>query len=359
MVLPSLWVEAPPRQYRPNTLMDVANVMDVPSNYFMAGVEYEAMPCGFPAKLPVDACIVTVGPAAGNKNFRTKEDLVKGEVFGVYAGAECFLNGGSEELEKIARSLVEGGDYSVVESVVKDMLAKAATLPAQASIDVVDAIGGLEEGFYSMYTVLPVIYMSVREAYRAASRNILFRNLDGTLSTILGSKVAVMSTLPDGILYASGAINIWRGPIQMSEAADITHNKMRVIAERLHSVVIECGVQAINYKAPAAPTTPPAPPAPPAVGLLTIGTVPASPVEVGTDVTVHVHSEEALDGEVHLHLRVNGGGWTDLGEMTQTSSDEYVFNLQTDSHDAGDVLEVYADAESAMSETIDIHLEAS
>jgi hypothetical protein len=340
---PLTWIEAPARAPRPNTSLDVIPVYEVSAEHFV-GYQYMADPCGFPSMLPQD-CYITYGPTAGTeKGFEDPGNPVITDVFGAYQGIECYLNGGVDEFRGLARRMLTAGEHRVIDGRLVGLLSGAtATTPASAST-IAGAIGILEQ-----YLALEVpgqgyLYMGPVAATYAASAHLLIRNIDGTLETYLGTPVVVL-TEPSaaGTVWASGPANIWRGPVEVNDAPAWTTNRGRALAERLYSLSIECGAWKTTFTAPVAQDPPPPDPDEPLE--MNLGSIPSSPIPDGTDTTIIVQTNVAPQNEVFLWFAVNGGIDTLAGEMTETGSHEFVWNVIGDSTTAGDSVEVWAVSE--------------
>jgi hypothetical protein len=158
------------------------------------------------------------------------------------------------------------------------------------------------------------------------------------------------------VAYASGPVNIWRGQVEVNEAPDWTHNMGRALAERLYSLAIECGVWKITFTPPASSDEPGGGGGETETLTLAIGTIPSSPVPVGTDVTVNVQSNIVPVDEVHLFYRINAGAWVDHGEMSQSTPTEFVDEADGALTVAGDVVELYAESGSTTSPTITVNV---
>lgn len=86
--------------------------------------------------------------------------------------------------------------------------------------------------------------------------------------------------------------------------------------------------------------------------VLTLGSIPSSPVPDGADVTVVLQtSVEALISP-HLFYSINGGPTVDAGEMAQVSTLEWAFNADSSLTVPGDSVEVWAESWAAVSNHI-------
>jgi hypothetical protein len=341
MATPLTWIEAPARSPRPNRSLDVIPVHEVSNEHFV-GYQFQPDPCGFPKALPQD-CYIQYGPTQGTqKGFDDSGNAVVTDVFGVYQGIECFLNGGLGEFRAIAERVLANGEHRVVDARIAGALVGAAfTTPAGAT--------SIETAFAVLEQVLAVeipgqgyIYLSPETATYAISKNLVYRNIDGTLETYLGTPLIVL-TDPSAAatVYASGPINIWRGPVEVVDAPGWKTNMGRALAERLYTMAIECGAWKIGFTAPVSIDPPPPPPDEDPLIML-LGSIPSSPIPDGTDTTITVQTNVAPTDEVYLWYSVNAGPDTLAGEMTQVDPTEYVWNVMGDSTTTGDSVEVWA-----------------
>jgi hypothetical protein len=307
MTTPLTWIEAPARTPRPNRSLDVIPVEDVSGEHFI-GFEYVADPCVFPNPVPQD-CYVQIGPAAGSsKSFGSPNDWVATEVFGAYQGIECFLNGGIDDFQAIAQRVLEAGDHHVVDGAITAMLsAGSGTALTPPTSDVRGAIAALEQQLAEQVPGMGYIFLSPLVATYAIADHLLDDDdmNHGALTTHLGTPVVILTEASmKAVAYASGPINVWRGPVTVAQGPDLTHNKGSALAERLYSVAIECGMWQVNVPTPG---TTDCPDCDPAASAITYS--PPSPVHLDDvlDVTVVFNTPQATPPQ----LWVNWGpsGW--------------------------------------------------
>ena len=249
MTIPLTYVEAPDREPRPNTSLDVLPITDVAASHFV-GYTYVADPCAFPNPLPKD-CYIQIGPTAGTaKTFGGIGNEVITQIFGAYQGIECQLNGDMDgEFRELAQRVLENGEHRVVDGALAAILATAAaaTTPATATT-ITSAIGVLEQYLAGQVPGQGYIYLTPLAATFAAANHLLLVGLSGELTTHLGTPVVVL-TEPSmvNVAYASGPVHLWRGPVTVNNAPNVTVNKARAIAERLYSLNVECGAWKITF----------------------------------------------------------------------------------------------------------------
>ena len=339
MATPLTWIEAPARQKRPYTSLDVIPIHEVSNEHFV-GYQYMADPCGFPSMLPQD-CYVTYGPAEGTpKGFEDLGNPVVTDVFGAYQGIECYLNGGVDEFRALAERMLLNGEHRVVDGRLVGLLGGATATTPAAAATIEGAIGLLEQ-----YLALEVpgqgyLYMGPVAATFAVSKNLLIRNIDGSLETYLGTPVIVL-TEPSaaGTVWASGPVNLWRGPVVTTDAPDWTVNTARAIAERLYSLTIECGAWKTTFTAPTIVTNPAEPPVDPMQ--ITLGSIPSSPIPDGTTTTIIAQTTEDPDGDITLHYSINGDP-EQSALMTQTETHQFVYAVVGNQTGPGDSVELWA-----------------
>jgi len=342
MATPLTYIEAPARAPRPMTSLDVIPVHEVSNEHFV-GYQFVADPCGFPNPLPKD-CYIQIGSTAGTaKTFSDPGNPVVTQVFGAYQGIECFLNGGLDEFRAVAERMLLAGEYRVVDGAIAALLASTATATTPATATTVaQALGVLESTLAAQVPGLGYIYMGPLAATYAVMNNLLMPSLDGRLTTYLGTPVVVLSEPSMALtMYASGAINLWRGPVVVTDTPTWTENMGSALAERLYSLAIECDAWKITFTAPTGTSNPP-PDEPDEDLEMILGSIPSSPIPDGTDTTIITQTNVTPQNEVFLWYSVNGGAATNAGEMTQTNTHEFVWNVVGDSTGPGDSVEVWS-----------------
>ncbi len=339
MSTPTVWTEAPAHQPRSNTLLDLIEVRPFPDGRPMS-VDHYGDNCAFPTLLPQE-CYINVGAAQGtDKDFDGYACFYTSETFGVFSGIECYLNGDLTEQETLTRNRLENGASFVIESIVQGAVAAGAT-SAGAATSVVAALALLEDVLGLNVNAQGIIWMSPGMATTAAAENLLIRDaLSGNLTTYVGTPVVVSGAFPSTAMYATGPVHLWGSDVVYTEAPAQNTNRFRTLAERIFALDIECGAWSV---ASTSPTN--NPPPPPPVGedlVMTLGSIPSSPIPDGTDTTIIVHTNVAPTDEVYLWFAVNGGAHVLAGEMTQTGTLEFVWNVQGDQTTTGDSVEVWS-----------------
>ena len=441
MANPMTWVEAPPRQKRPNTSLDVIPTHDVTNDHF-TGFQFVPDPCTFPGLLPRDCYIqygpttpavnevqratitgtptggtftltyagqtttaiaynataatvqtalealsniapldvaVTGGPGPGTpytitfggtlasqdiaqmtaahaftggagpaiaittitggvspKTFSGYPTAVSTQVFGVYQGIECWLNGDVDDFRSVAQRVLEAGEYFAVDGVLSAQLATLAVATV-TSTNMATALAALEAKLAQSVPAQGYIYMGAAAATHAAAAHLLVRNLDGTLETYLGTPIVILTDPTIAVMYASGPVTIWRGPVNVIDAPNLILNKGRALAERLYSLAIECGAWKVTFTAPAAEGQEPE------TLTMSLGSNPSSPIPDGTDTTITAQTNIHPPADVFLHYRINSGPDVTAGEMVEVSPLEFVWNVEGSATTSGDSVEVWAE----------------
>lgn len=336
MATPLTWVEAPPRQKRPNTSLDVIPVIDVPAEHFV-GFVFASDPCAFPNPTPQD-CYIQIGSTDPDKSFTTADDHVATEVFGAYQGIRCWLNSGASEFAATAGRVLSAGEYRVVDGAIAAMLLAEAAPIAATATSLSSVIGALETALAVQVPAQGLLFMTPLIATYAAEAHLLIRNLDGTLETYLGTPVVILTepSVSDRI-FASGPMTLWRSPVTSVDQSDVTFNQGSALAERLYSLALECGAWQALFDADGGGS-------PGTVSQLTLalGSIPSSPIPDGTDTTITAQANIAPTSEVFLHYAINGGAEVVAGEMTQVDTLDFVWNVEGSTTTAGDSVEVWA-----------------
>jgi hypothetical protein len=234
-------------------------------------------------------------------------------------------------------------------------------------VPLAQGLGLLEAIIGQQYGALGVIHLPRAVALQALGEHLL-ETKGGRLQTMLGTPVVAGAGYPgsgpDGSsipgkpwIYASAALFGYRSDVFTSsnragDLLDRASNDLYAVAERTYLLGFDdCTTAAVQIDPraccpidggagdPGTQTT----------LALTIGSVPGSPVTVGTDVTVEVHSNIAPTDEVFLYASRDGGAWINLGEMTEVATTEFVFNQTTT---ATGSIRLYARSGAAVSPAI-------
>jgi hypothetical protein len=345
--MPNIFVEPPRRNPRKGGIKSViGDFVSVDRLPVGAGIEWISEGCDFPKAAP-GLCYVP-NPITEDKVANGIERGA-GPIFGLYAGVECFL-GVDTDYHTRAEALLSQGEGRGVEEVLWEYgMSVGGTGPAQTSW--VAAIGQADEAADTLYVGRPVIMLSRFAAVQARAAKALFGDEEGNLWTANGTPVIASAAAPDNALIVFGWITVYASSLIATTVPNPVVNQEMALAERAYGIAVDCNF-ALHYAVTVAVSDPQNPDVPLA---LQIGTQPSSPIPDGTDVTVTVQSNEPVE-EVNLWYRINGGGWTDNGEMTEINSQEFVENLDGTLANPGDVFDLYAKSGTTTSPTITIEV---
>lgn len=230
-------------------VLSVARVIDNPPVHALMGSEYTTDACATAQEWTEDWCTMT---PANPKVFDTGWDLVQGDPFVAYTGLECMLT----TLNEAKGRAIKRFDYAESRSVDKGV---AAWLDANAAVDlggpfpVNQAIGIAEAYAATVYGGVPTLLIP-RQFVCCSTCGCIERGLDGSLSTLLGSQVAAITTpmtlpvAPDaaGTMYVTGQITLLRGEVSSystpQQVLDDSGNfaPPRALAERIYVPLVEC-----------------------------------------------------------------------------------------------------------------------
>lgn len=301
-------------------------------------IHYISDGCVWPSNAP-GLCWGASAP--GDKTFggMDVEDGV-GSIFGQYVGVECYLGEGHEaEFMARARRQLEFGEAHEIEASFVNWAAGGSA--AGSGVGVYNALAALEEYADQHYIGAPVILMSRRNAVLGDEDGVLHGDKQGGIWTINGTPVVSTWLMPDDKIYAIGWPSVYASDIVTAPSRNITQNREQALAERIYAMAVDCQFRAVATIT-AAVQHEPDPDEPLEMNL---GSIPSSPIPDGTDTTIIVQTNVAPQNEVVLWYAVNGGTPVAAGEMTETGSHEFVWNVTGESTTAGDSVEVWAVSE--------------
>ena len=276
-------IEAPAVTPALGGLLNVASIVES-GDRVMNGVVYQSFLCGRAGIAP-GLCDPASGVIVDDEKVFTGGEVVEGVPFPVYAGVVCDLLGGDYEAQARARLL--GGEERAVGRAFYEVVFSggyptgdqfAGTITTEDEL--LKAIGELEQYAGENYAGLPVLHMNRAMAAQALKWDLIDNDsIDGTLHTKQGTPVANSPGYPDGIVFITGAVHLWRTAVQTYNVNDVMDNEALSLAERVYTVATDCilawaGVEPPEYAAPVltslAPTT------------IVAGTTPTSVVATGT-----------------------------------------------------------------------------
>ena len=251
------WTTAPPVVARRFAAASVIDFDDEGDDHASLGLQWESAACGgsevvegactpSPAELVEEACA-----AYGLADPYT--------VYGLYTDSLGSRRPMSQH-EELARARFLATEDSGVDAIVAAYLAAQETTlvvsstPADRTEAVKLALGEIEQAIMQGGTGVQtqterVIFMSAVEAILLGDD---LSASGGTLRTVLGSRVAVLSASLGGKLYGTGAWKGHRGPLYVDNAApDRAINDSSILVQRNYAVGTACGVLGATIPTPA------------------------------------------------------------------------------------------------------------
>lgn len=227
-------------------LLPVADIVDSDDPHIGFGIEYQSWLCedgGYtsgcvdaPAGTPVDAPKLFGG-----------SHVVEGVPVIVYAGIECDLFGAPYLAQ--ARDRLAGSEDRLVAAAFYRWAAlgqwNAGTAPVVfpetiTADNIVEAIAALEQYAGEAYAGMPVLHMNRHMATLGVAAQVLFPGLDGSLTTGLGTPVAASAGYPDGVIFVTGAVHLWRTAVNTYQAPNTATNTSMALAERTYVLSTDC-----------------------------------------------------------------------------------------------------------------------
>jgi hypothetical protein len=246
MTVAPVAVDAPRVTPQLGGLLPVADVTDTTDGHVAFGIEYQSFLCeegGYtsgcvdaPAGVPVDDPKLFGG-----------SHVVQGVPVTVYAGVECDLFGSPYD-QQAADRLAGSEDRLVAAAFYRHAVLGAwnagtapVVLPGPITQDnVVEAIAALEQYAAENYAGMPVLHMNRATATWAISQDVVVGSLDGTLMTVQGTPVANSAGYPDGVIFVTGQVHLWRTPVQAFQAPNLSTNTSMALAERTYVLSTDC-----------------------------------------------------------------------------------------------------------------------
>lgn len=265
-------------------LFSAVPVVDLTDPHAQMGVQWEPLTCARP-KVVGDGC-----PCPPNKEFEPAPGVHQAEPFVVMGSWACGLPGNSiAEAQRRARRHLELGEQHAVEWAVWTGDASAAPWFAHESTPTLgtvhcatDLLATVEAHAASHYVGAPLLHLP---------RSVVpYLDADGLLTTVSGQRLETRygtpviagagyteaNTGPGGVpapagafwVYATGAMQIWRGPVitppDPTAGFSRCNNDFVALAERIYLVGWDCFTAAVLFEpcCDCGPPTPPPPPAP-------------------------------------------------------------------------------------------------
>jgi hypothetical protein len=244
-------IEAPPVAPLRGGLLSVATVHPEWEDHYGFGVGYQSFLCGTGAAVPAPCASTAPGIVYDTGTKDTSGSVAAlGWPFAIYAGVKCDLIGGpytQQVKQRLAGSeeyLISKAFYELTMIGQQPMVPKqtANALPSTANVyDLAEIIGELEEYAALTYAGTPVLHMNRRVAAVAyAGHSLVMDGLSGGLSTAQGTPVANAPGYPDEVIFITGQVNIWRGPVDVYDVPSLATNEAISLAEQLVVVGTEC-----------------------------------------------------------------------------------------------------------------------
>jgi hypothetical protein len=234
-------------------VLSVANVIDT-SGYELMGVEALTDACSS-AEVWEEWCTTT---PLGRKIFEDTLDHVVGDPFAVYAGIACDLQRTDEAADRATARLGYAESRGVDFHVEADLASAAGVVDLGGPFSVAQGIGVAEAFAATVYGGVPTLLIPRLLVQCACENGALTRNLDGSLETCAGSKVAPLTTpltvpvtVTSATLYVSGSVTVYRGPVETISVPqqvfdDGTFEPARALAERIYVPVFDCLVAKVD-----------------------------------------------------------------------------------------------------------------
>lgn len=233
-------VEAPSVLPARGGLLQVANVVEASDPHAAFGVEYFTFLCGSAGVAP-GLCEVAPGVEVDDVKQFTGGQTVTGNPFAVYAGVVCDLFGAPYATQ--ARDRLTGSEDRVVarafqQAVFAEFAGDAVDLGAASSL--VALIAELEQYAGENYAGEPVLHMNRATATYGLAADVLLPDLMGQVATGQGTRVANSAGYPDGLVFVTGQVNMWRTAVEVHAVPDPQGNQAYALAERVYAVATDC-----------------------------------------------------------------------------------------------------------------------
>ncbi|QUE25577.1 hypothetical protein SEA_FRANSOYER_28 [Microbacterium phage Fransoyer] len=234
MAGPALRIAAPTREPRRGGLSDVAEFIQDDTIGNAESVVFQSEGCAFP-QLEANRCFVDVVP---DKQYGGIEILnAIGQPFTIYAGVRCFAGPEPDHRERAERALAEGRDR-----VLEDRLALWANggTALAAGGDVVGAIALVEQELDEKYLGRGILLMSRADAIRADAGGALTAEDDGSIHTVVGTRVLASGSVTPGTIFGLGAISVHHSRTVVTDVIAPRKNLHDALAEAIFAPAVDC-----------------------------------------------------------------------------------------------------------------------
>lgn len=338
MAGPKVFISPPERRPRLGGIKSViGDFATAPHIAAAEALQWISDGCEFPKAAP--GLCYPPNPVTGDKTFVGIDDGT-GPIFALYQGVQCYLDNDADYDTRAAELLSQGEDRGVEEVLWEYVMSTGGTGPAQTSW--VGAIGQMDELADTLYLGQPVIMLSRAAAVQARAAKAIFGDEEsGRLWTANGTPVIASAAAPDNVAAVLGWPSVYASEVVTVRTVVPIVNQEMALAERVYGIAIDCNYAhhyAVNVTA--GQQNPDPDPGTPLV--MTLGSIPSSPIPDGTDVTAVVQTNQPVTDPIEVWYSLNGGPTTLAGEATQVDTLEFVFNADESITVTGDSVEVWA-----------------
>lgn len=237
MANPTLYVEPPARAPRRGGISEVAEFRTDARIGLGAIPEFTSAGCDFPVD-DVRLCYPTdADPQAPKVPDGIDTLAATVDPFGLYAGIECWLDGGDDFLDRARNTLEQGQDRGIE----KRLDTYLATLTDVDATSLTEAIADADNYADANYLGAPILLLNRGDAVRAKSVNALDQiGPEGTLVTANGTRVLSSSQFAEGSVSIVGALTVLHTGIEAHWAPTVKSNTQLAMAERVYSILVDC-----------------------------------------------------------------------------------------------------------------------
>lgn len=248
-------ISAPPVQRPAGGLLAAATITDVPDDSRVAfGVEFTSYLCGTGGLFPAPCGTVT-GPVFDATKTLEGGTNGTGYPFAVYAGVDCDLFGRDEyaqaardKLTGLEEALVSTAYLAIVQANLTPVVVPHSHLPGTDITEpLVFDVGILEAWAAANYGGTPLLHIDRATAALLIAAGYITPTIDGGLITGQGTPVANGAGYPTQTLFITGAVHMWRTPMQVHSADAHLLNTSQGLAERVYTVATDCFMAELEH----------------------------------------------------------------------------------------------------------------
>lgn len=243
---PAQVVPAPePRGQRYGLFIAANGPIDLTGNTLGSGLTYEPVSCGVAHTYPIEC-----DDTPPEKSFDEAEDYITADPFVVYGSFTCGAVG-NDVASVAAKALrrLANGEQAQVEAQLGTLLA-ADSQPVSPGDpgDLAYVVSELEEWLYGvqLYGHAGVIHAPILAAAHAHAAGLVVesKQVQGLLTTRMGTAWSFGNYPDNGTVYISGAVTVWRATEPYfppnEQTFDRTANQWYGLAEREYAVAWDC-----------------------------------------------------------------------------------------------------------------------